>query len=126
MKTVFITLILLTTSLCKAQNWTKLFEQKNETYYFKPNSYDTAWIKVVSNKSEFFQESKKSETIDGYKVILYKYSCISRKIGIIKGILYSSEGKVVDSFSKKEAYMEMDYVNPDSIEENLLDLFCKK
>ena len=61
MKTVFITLILLTTSLCKAQNWTKLFEQKNETYYFKPNSYDTAWIKVVSNKSEFFQESKKSE-----------------------------------------------------------------
>ncbi|SCZ00051.1 surface-adhesin E family protein [Flavobacterium caeni] len=109
-----------------SQDWKMLFESEMGTYYYKPNTDETAWVKIVSNKTEYYpsKTSTQTKTVDGHKTILWKFNCRSRKLGIIKSTTYSKNGKVLESFSENEILVEMDYVNPDSIGEELLNYFC--
>lgn len=111
-----------------SQDWKLLFEIEGATYYYKPNTDDNAWIKIVSSKTEYYsnESSQKSKIVDGYKILLWKFDCRNKKIGVIKTSTYSKDGKIVDSNSVNEFLVEMDYVNPDSVGEELLTVFCER
>jgi hypothetical protein len=90
---------------------------------------DTAWIKIVSEKTEYYPKnlyrlSDKPKKTDGYKLVLWKFDCASKKLGIIQSSVYNKDGEIIDSYKKNEILVEMDYVNPDSIGEALLGIFC--
>lgn len=54
-----------------SQNWEQFLQTEQEEYFYKPNIQNTAWIKIVSEKTEFVSEkTQKEEIIDGYKMIL--------------------------------------------------------
>ena len=127
MKTYITIILLLTASLTYSQDWQLIIEKENESYYYKPNTDETAWIKIVSPKTEYQpnKASQASKTVDGHKLILWKYNCRTKKIGIIKSTTYSKDGKVLETFSVNDVLVEMDYVNPDSIGEGLLNIFCE-
>ena len=126
---LFITLFL-TTTLSYSQNkdWELILESKTGNYYYKPNNNRTAWIKVVSEKTKYFSKetNPKEKTIDGYTILLWKFDCDDQKMGIVKSTTYSKDGNSVSTFSQNEILVDMDYVNPDSIGEALLNTFCRQ
>ena len=127
MKTILLLILLFTLSNSYSQDseWTQLFENKQGNFFFKPNSNNTAWIKIVSEKTKYTLENSTQEKIvDGYRVMLYKFDCYSKKIGVMKLITYSKDGELLDSINLKEYQVEMDYPNPDSVGEGFLKLFC--
>ncbi len=111
-----------------SQDWEMLFEIEGATYYYKPNTDDNAWIKIVSAKTEYYPDkfSKKAKIVDGHKILLWKFDCRNKKIGIIKTSTYSKDGKMLYSDSINEFLAEMDYVNPDSVGDALLTVFCDR
>ena len=128
MKQVIFFFLFFSYSYCYSQDWQFLFEVELDTYYYKPNNKNTAWVKVISEKTEYFpsKSSLKTKSIDGYKIQLWKFDCLERQIGLIKSTTYSKEGKPIHNYSLNELLVEMDYVNPDSIGETLLSTFCTK
>lgn len=122
---IFLTII--TFSYSQVKDWEYILESENGTYYYKPNNNRTAWIKVVSEKTQYYPKETypKAKTIDGYVIILWKFDCDDQKMGIVKSTTYSKDGKSLDSNSQDEILVDMDYVNPDSIGEALLYTFCK-
>ena len=127
MKKILSLLLFFTISLSYSQDWKLLFKSDNETYYYKPNNDETAWIKVTSNKTEYHPSKVSSQVkiVDGYKIILWKFDCSKKKIGVIKSTIYSKDGKNLESYSQNELLVDMDYANPDSIGEALLRAFCE-
>lgn len=112
-----------------AQDWEYITSgEKNNKFYYKPNTDDTAWIKEVSNKLSYYETNKEQskKIIDGYQITLYKFDCSKKQIGGIQLITYSKSGKVLKTYTFPEYLIEMNYVVPDSIGESLLKSFCKK
>ena len=128
MKKILLLLSLFTFSLSYSQDWKLLFESKEGSYYYKPNTENTGWIKLVSDKTVYYQKNDRvnSKTVDGYTMILYKFDCQSKKIGVIKSTVYSKNGEVLDNYKKNEVLVDMDYVDPESKAERLLSSFCGK
>ena len=127
MKKILLIISFFTISFCYSQDWEIVTKQENGDFYYKPNTDETAWIKIVSDKTEYYpsKTSSNTKTVDGYKIVLWKYDCTDKKIGIIKSTTYSKDGKVLENFSQKEYLVEMDYVNPETLGEALLLHFCK-
>lgn len=110
-----------------SQDWKLLFEIEGATYYYKPNTDDNAWIKIVSAETEYYPDkfSKKAKIVDGYRVLLWKFDCRNKKLGVIQVTTYSKDGKVLNTYKENEILVEMNYVNPDSVGEGLLNTFCE-
>lgn len=127
MKKILLLLSFFTFSFCYSQDWKFISEQNNGAYYYKPNTEDNAWIKIVSDKTEYYpsKTSLKKSTTDGYQIILWKFDCRSKKIGVIQSTVYSKDGKVLQTYKENEVLVEMNYVNPDSVGEELLRVFCE-
>jgi|SRR5690606_14764868 len=127
-KGLFFITIFLTTTLSYSQNkdWEFILESETGSYYYKPNNNRTAWIKVVSEKTQYYPKETypKAKIIDGYTILLWKFDCNDQKMGIIKSTTYSKDGNSVSTFSQNEVLVEMEYVNPDSIGEAILNTFC--
>lgn len=102
-----------------SQDWVMLFEIEGATYYYKPNTDDNAWIKIVSAETEYYPDkfSKKAKIVDGYRVLLWKFDCRNKKLGVIQVTTYSKDGKVLNTYKENEILVEMNYVNPDSVGE---------
>lgn len=126
MKKQVLLLLLLISSVCSAQEWQYLTESNNNTYYYQLNSRTTAWVKVVSDTTSFYasDDALKPTVLEGYTVYLYKFSCASKKLGVIKTIVYSKDGKVLDSNSTDEFLADMEAVKPNSVGEEMLFQFC--
>jgi hypothetical protein len=101
-------------------------ETNNDVYYYKSNTSSTAWIKVVSEMTTYYasDDDVKPIVVEGYKVYLYKFSCSSKKLGVLKTIVYSKEGKPIDSTSTDEFLVDMEAVKPNSVGEEMLFHFC--
>lgn len=125
MKKILLLLSLLLFSISYAQDWKFLFKEPNKTYYYKPNTKNTAWIKIVSNKIEYYQ-SRVLKSVDGYKLMLYKFQCDPKKIGIKQIIVYSKKGKLMRNMAEKDHLIEMSNVTPKTNAELFLNVFCKE
>lgn len=119
------TLFLFIFSFSYSQDWKFLFKEPNKTYYYKPNNENTAWIKIVSNKIEYYQ-SGVLKSVDGYKLMLYKFQCDSSKIGLKQIIVYSKKGKLMIKMTEKDKLVDMQQVPKTSIAEIFLNGFCNK
>ena len=126
MKKQLLLLLLFIGSACSAQDWQYLMESNNNVYYYKPNTSTTAWIKVVSEMTSYYvsDDAIRPTTIEGYKVYLYKFSCSSKKLGVLKTIVYSKEGTPLDISSTDEFLADMEAVKPNSAGEEMLFHFC--
>lgn len=126
MKKQLLLLLLLIGSVCPAQDWQYLMESDNNVYYYKSNSYTTAWVKVVSDKTKYYasDDDIKPTTVEGYTVYLYKFSCPSKKIGVLKTIVYSKDGKPLAIESTDEFLADIKAVKPNSVDEEMLFQFC--
>ena len=109
MKKILLIISLFVISFCYSQDWELVTKQENGIFYYKPNTNETAWIKIVSDKTEYYpsKTSSKTKIVDGYKLVLWKYDCIEKKIGIIKSTTYTKAGKVLENFSQNELFVEM-------------------
>lgn len=126
MKKLLLLLSIISFSNSYSQKWEPLFDSEKGSYYYKANTDDTAWTKLVFEKIEYYSsKTRKSEIVDGYKMTLWKFDCEKKKLGIIQAIVYSKDGKSLDSFSQNEVLVEMNYVIPESIGERLLWSFCE-
>jgi len=125
MKKILLLLSILICALSYAQDWKFLFKEANKTYYYKPNTENTAWIKIVSNKIEYYQ-SNVLKSVDGYKLLLWRFECNPKKIGIKQIIVYSKKGKLMRKMPKKDHLVEMDDVTPNTNAEIFLNVFCNK
>ena len=109
-----------------SQNLERIFQTEQEEYFYTPNTGNTAWIKIVSEKTEFVSEkTKKKEIIDGYKMVLWKFDCDKRKLGLIHVVVYSKDGKSLQYFKQNEILVKMDYAIPETIGGRLLCIFCE-
>ena len=126
MKKQLLLLLLFIGSVCSAQDWQYLTESNNNVYYYKINSRTTACVKVVSEMTSYYASNDdiKPTSVDGYTVYLYKFSCSSKKIGILKTIVYSKDGKTLDTESTDEFLADMEAVKPNSVGEEMLFQFC--
>jgi len=112
-------------SFSHSQNWKFLYKEQNKTYYYKPNTENTAWIKIVSNKIEYYQ-SNVLKSVDGYKLLLWQFECNPKKMGIKQIIVYSKNGKLMRKMPKKGHLVEMEDVTPKTNAEIFLNVFCNK
>lgn len=126
MKKPLLLLLLFIGSVCSAQDWQYLTESNNNVYYYKLNSGTTAWVKVVSDMTDSYAsvDDAKPTTVEGYTVYLYKFSCSSKKIGLMKTTVYSKDGKPLESRSTDEFLVDMERVKPNSVGEEMLFQFC--
>ena len=68
MKKILLLLSLLIFSLSYTQDWKLIFEADDVAYY-KPNTKNTAWIKDVSDKTEYEPEdSLETKVIKVYQI----------------------------------------------------------
>jgi len=126
MKKQLLLLLLFMGSVCSAQDWQYLMESNNDVYYYKLNSDTTAWVKIASGMTSYYASSDdiKPTTVDGYTACLYKFSCFSKKIGVLKTIVYSKDGKPLYTKSTDEFLADIDAVKPNSVGEEMLFQFC--
>lgn len=119
----------LSSYFCYSQikDWEFILESENGAYYHKPNNGRTEWIKLLSEKTKYYPNEAypNAKIIDRYAMILWKLYCEEQKMGIVKSTTYSQDGKTLVSYSENEIFVEMDYVNPESIGEASLNKFCK-
>lgn len=110
-----------------SQDWEEILKGNESKYYYKPNANQTGWIKEVSDKITYYtNKGQTKKIIDGSKIVLYKFDCTNRQIGIIQIITYSKSGNIVNTYKINEHFIEMDYVVPDSIGEGILNSFCRE
>ena len=119
--------MLFTISFSYSQDWKLLSESKNEITFYKPNTEKTVWVKIASDKTEYYPNntSQKAVIVDGYRIVLFKFDCTTKKMGIIQSITYSNKGKILETFEKDDELIEMNYVTPDSNGETLFKVCCK-
>ncbi|RZK01428.1 MAG: hypothetical protein EOO46_20350 [Flavobacterium sp.] len=124
MKTLLLLLTICTFSFTQAQDWKFAFENSIGIYYVKANTSDTAWIKIVSEKIEYFptREIQNPKIADGYELILYKFDCKSKKIGFVQSTVYSKDGTILNSFSNN--HLKMEFASHNSLAERLTNVFC--
>jgi len=109
-----------------SQNWEQILKTEQEEYFYKPNTHNTAWVKVVSDKTEYLSDkTQKAVIVDGYKMVLWKFDCRQKQIGIIQALVYNKDGEALDSFKLNEVLVNMEYVVPETIGETLLYKFCE-
>ena len=126
MKTILFLFFFSIFSFTYSQEWKFLLTTGESEYFYRPNNSETAWFKIVSAKTEYYDKSlRKLKTVDGHKILLCKFDCENKKMGLIKFTTYNKEGKVIEYDSKNEVLVNMDYVNPDSVGEAMLYEFCK-
>ncbi|MCD9853357.1 hypothetical protein LUD75_01470 [Epilithonimonas sp. JDS] len=112
-------------SFSYAQEWKYIFENDTDTFYYMPNTENTAWIKVVSGKTEYHPKSSTGlKVIDGYVLTLWKFDCDNRKAGLVQWKVYSKEDSLLNSLVQNKHLTEMAYVIPDSVGEGFLGVFC--
>ncbi len=112
-------------SFSYSQDWKFLFKEPSKAYYYKPNNENTAWIKIVSNKIEYYQ-SGVLKSVDGYKLLLWQFECNPKKMGIKQIIVYSKKGKLMRKMPQKGYSVEMEDVIPTTNAEIFLNIFCNK
>lgn len=111
---LFALLISCNVLFAQKSEWELIAEGVDSTmYYYKPNTKNTAWIKVVEEKNKNVE----------YLINLYQFDCDERKIGVVQVVSYKN-GKVLNSTTLKSYEIEMRYVVPESIGETLLLYFC--
>lgn len=128
MKKILLLLLFFSFPFCYSQEWKLLSDSKEGTYYYKPNTDNTAWVKLVSEKTIYYSQDDRSnpKSVDGYTIILYKFDCSLKKMGVIKSTAYSKAGDELDSYKRDERVVDMDYVEPESKSERFLVTFCNK
>ncbi|KFC21313.1 surface-adhesin E family protein [Epilithonimonas lactis] len=127
MKKILLLLSIFVCTLSYAQDWKPIFEAEDIAYYYKPQTKNTAWIKEVSDKTEYEPEdSLETKVIKGYQITLWKFDCDDKKISPIQINVYSTEGKPLQSVRKDEDETEMLFVIPDSAGEGFFGVFCGK
>jgi len=125
MKQILVIFLIFFSIKTYSQNWEQILQSEQEEYYYKSNTHNTAWVKIVSEKTEYDSDkTQKKEIIDGYKMILWKFDCSGKKLGVIQAIIYSKDGESIQSYKQNEILVEMDYVVPETIGEELLYKFC--
>lgn len=98
----------------------------NSTYYYKSNSKNTGWIKIESKETIYFDENQNEKKIDGYQLILWKFDCEEKQIGVIQSITYDKNSKVLSSINLKSYEIEMFYIVPNSVGELFFKSFCSE
>lgn len=127
MKKILLLLSLLVFSLSYSQDWKLIFETDGVFYYYKPNTKSTAWIKAVSDKTEYYSiDSLDKKMTEGYILTLWKFDCDDKKINPIQINVYSKDGTPLQSVKKDEDETEMFFVIPDSVGEGFFNVFCEK
>lgn len=108
-----------------SQDWKFIFENNTDSFYYKPNTEDTAWIKVISGKTEYFPKTSTGlRVIDGYILTLWKFDCENKKAGLLQWNIYSKEDSLLSSLKQNKYLIEMAYVIPDSVGEGFFGAFC--
>lgn len=126
---IFIAFVLFFTStFVFSQEWELIGTGSNgAAYYCRTNTYDTAWIKIVSNELTYFEDGTgKQKTTAGHQLILFAFDCRDRQLGLVQTVTYDKEGKIVGSFSQKRIFAKMEYVLPDSQGEFYLSEICDR
>lgn len=128
MKYILLFMSFFSTSYCYSQEWKLVTEVKNGSYYYKPNTNETAWIKIISDKTEYYPtESPEGvkKTVDGYQLVLWKFDCISKKLGLIQTSVYSKDGTLLNKSKQNDVLVEMEYVIPETLGEEILKAICQ-
>ena len=121
------TLFLLIFSFSYSQGWKFLFEKNNESFFYKPNTKNTAWIKVFSEKTEYYLKNIVNvQVTEGYTLTLWKFDCKEKKITPLQINVYSKTGGLLQSVHKDESSLDTTYVIPESVGEGCLNAFCSK
>ncbi|WP_439480931.1 surface-adhesin E family protein [Chryseobacterium aquaticum] len=126
---IFIFIISFLKVYSQQSDWKYITGSKdNVEYFFKPKSHNTAWTKQVSKKVKYYTSGnvKSLKTIDGYEIVLYKFDCSEKKLGLGSSVIYSKLGDVIKSTDIDEYEIEMFYIIPDSVGETILNSFCAK
>lgn len=125
MKRTTILFFLLTSLFAYSQDWEQIGENDSGKYFYKPYTKNTAWVKKISDKIEYFVDSPiKPKIVDGYQLVLWKFDCDDKKIGILQINTYTAHEKLLQSRNVPSYLMKMDYVTPDSIGEIYIETFC--
>jgi len=118
-------LCLLTFSFSYSQDWQFIFENNTDTFYYKPNTENTIWIKMISSKTDYYPKTSTGlKVIDGYIVTLWKFDCENKKAGLVQQNVYSKEDNLLASLKQNQYLTEMKYVIPDSVGEGFFGVFC--
>ena len=112
-------------SFSYAQDWKFIFENTTDTFYYKPNTDNTAWIKVISGKTEYYPKTSTGlKIIDGYVLTLWKFDCENKKAGLIQWNVYSKEDTLLATLKQNRYLVEMAYAIPDSVGDGFFGAFC--
>lgn len=102
-------------------------KKNNESFFYKPNTTNTGWIKVFSNQTEYHLKNIVNvQVTDGYTLTLWKFDCENRKIATLQINVYSKTGGLLQSVINDESSSKTKYVIPDSAGEGFLNAFCNK
>lgn len=127
MKKILFLLSLFVCTLSYAQDWKLVFEADDVVYYYKPQTKNTAWIKEVSDKTEYEPEdSLETKVVKGYVVTLWKFDCAEEKIAPLHINTYSYDGKLLQEVQNEVEETEMFFVVSDTVGERFFGEFCGK
>lgn len=124
MKKIILVFLLFPFANFYSQQWEtmEVHDSDNTVYSFKLNSTNTAWVKEVKDKIPYYKNGKLAVT-KGYSIVLYKFDCAGKKIGVMQVVVYNTNGNIVNS-AELEEYPQMNYIIPDSIADGFLEYFC--
>jgi hypothetical protein len=117
----------------RSQNneWVKVGNEKNTTYYLRSVKSEEShlkkiWVKQVSVNLEARSSSNKVVNLpNGSSLTLFLFDCEERRVKIISQTFYQSNGKVFNSFKWADYEQEWDDIIPDSVGEMLLNKSCE-
>lgn len=124
MKKLIIFFLLFPFAIIYSQQWEimNIRDSDNTKYSYKSKSSNTAWVKEARDNIKYYKNGKLTVT-KGYSIVLYKFDCTGKKIGVMQVAVYGESNNLVNNPSLED-YPQMDYVIPDSIAEGLLEYFC--
>ncbi|SHK45079.1 hypothetical protein [Epilithonimonas mollis] len=112
-------------SFSYSQDWKYIFESNTDIFYYKPDTENTAWIKMISGKTEYYPKTSTGlKIIDGYILTLWRFDCENRKAGLVQWKLYTKEDSILASLSHNQYLSEMAYAIPEFVAEGFLGVFC--
>lgn len=127
MTKLLFSLFLFIFSFSYSQDWKFLFEKNNESFFYKPNTKNTGWIKVFSNQTEYYLKNIVNvQVTDGHTLTLWKFDCENKSIAPLQINVYSKTGRLLQSVINDESSSNKTYVIPDSVGERFLNAFCNK
>lgn len=112
MKKIILIILIFAGNMMFSQEWKKITEKDGYPVYYKPNTFNTAWLKVLNK--------------EGHQIILFRFNCVERQIGILQLTQYTNDNKQAYSTKTEEYEVEMEYVIPDTAGELLLNTFCNE